>query len=142
MLTVARNIQKDMLTRREQDARHHGKEPKMTTPQKPLVGKLLDNLPDSVAVESLEVLAEGRDVRIERIVSHGHASPDKFWYDQPQTEFVLLLTGRALVQFEGEDEPRDLWPGNYLVIPAHCRHRVAWTTIDAPSVWLAMHYDE
>ncbi len=114
----------------------------MAETPKPYLGKFLENLPSSVAEESLEVLAEGRSVRVERIVSHGQASPDRFWYDQPQTEFVLLLTGRALIQFEGEDEPRELTPGNYLVIPAHCRHRVAWTTIEEPSVWLAVHYDE
>ncbi len=114
----------------------------MTETPKPSIGKFLENLPASIAAESLEVLAEGRNVRIERIVSHGQASPEAFWYDQPQAEFVLLLTGRAVVQFEGESDPRELEPGSYLVIPARCRHRVAWTTLEEPSVWLAVHYDE
>jgi len=105
-------------------------------------GNLLAKLPIDLTSEALEVLAEGQNVRIERIVSKGHASADDFWYDQPQTEFVVLLAGEAHVLFEGEPDPRELKPGDYLVIPARCRHRVAWTTQETPSVWLAVHYDE
>jgi cupin 2 domain-containing protein len=46
------------------------------------------------------------------------------------------------VEFEGESQPRELKPGDYLLIPAHCRHRVAWTSSDEPSVWLAVHFGE
>lgn len=115
----------------------------MTQPHDPVsAGNLLAHLPANFTSEALDVLAEGQNVRIERIVSKGHASPDEFWYDQPQTEFVLLLSGEAHVLFEGEPAPRELRPGDYLVIPAHCRHRVVWTTNETPSVWLAVHYDE
>jgi cupin 2 domain-containing protein len=103
-------------------------------------GNLLAHLPTRLADEALEVLAETSNVRIERIVSLGHASPEGVWYDQPQTEFVVLITGEAHVEFEGESQPRELKPGDYLAIPAHCRHRVAWTTSDEPSVWLAVHF--
>jgi cupin 2 domain-containing protein len=64
------------------------------------------------------------------------------WYDQPQAEFVVLIAGEAHVEFEGESLPRELKPGDYLLIPAHCRHRVAWTSSDEPSVWLAVHFGE
>ena len=40
------------------------------------------------------------DVRIERIISHGHASPADFWYDQAQHEWVIVLKGAARLQFE------------------------------------------
>jgi cupin 2 domain-containing protein len=106
------------------------------------VGNLLARLPARLSDEALEVLAEAGNVRIERIISLGHASPEGVWYDQPQAEFVVLIAGEAHVEFEGESQPRELKPGDYLVIPAHCRHRVAWTTSDEPSVWLAVHYGE
>lgn len=39
-------------------------------------------------------------MRIERIISHGHASPEGFWYDQGQSEWVVVLKGAARLQFE------------------------------------------
>lgn len=30
-------------------------------------------------------------------------------------------------------------PGDWAVLPAHCRHRVAWTAPDRETVWLAVH---
>jgi cupin 2 domain-containing protein len=113
----------------------------MSLPNEPTAaGNLLAHLPVKLADEALEVLAEAKDVRIERIVSRGQASPEGVWYDQPQTEFVVLLAGEAHLRFESEPKPRELKPGDYLVIPAHCRHQVVWTTLDEPSVWLAVHY--
>jgi cupin 2 domain-containing protein len=79
-------------------------------------------------------------VRIERIVSHGHASPPEFWYDQPDGEWVLILQGEAALRFEDEATARVLKPGDFIDIAAHRRHRVDWTSADAPTVWLAVHY--
>lgn len=76
---------------------------------------------------------------IERIVSTGQASPPGFWYEQPQAEWVLLVSGEALLRFEDESEPRRLLPGNYLDIAPKRRHRVDWTAPDSPTVWLAIH---
>ena len=103
-------------------------------------GNLLSHLPENLAEEALEVLGEAKNVRIERIISQGHASADTFWYDQPQHELVVLISGAAQLHFEGETEFREMQPGDYLLIPAGRRHRVAWTTPEAPSVWLAVHY--
>jgi cupin 2 domain-containing protein len=72
------------------------------------------------------------------IVSVGHASPEGFWYDQPQNEWVVVLRGAARIQFE--DERVELRPGDWIHIPAHRRHRVEWTTPDEPTLWLAVHY--
>lgn len=85
------------------------------------------------------MLLQTPGVRIERIVSEGHSSPEGFWYDQETHEWVLLLSGAAKLQFEGE-EPIGLKPGSYLHIPAHRRHRVEWTDPTQPTVWLAIHY--
>jgi cupin 2 domain-containing protein len=87
----------------------------------------------------VELLSTG-DVRIERIVSTGQATPPGFWYDQDRAEWVMLLAGSAGLLFEGEAEPRVLKPGDYVQIGAHRRHRIAWTDPAQPTVWLAIHH--
>ena len=90
--------------------------------------------------ELLTTLAERPGVRIERIVSTGQASPPGFWYDQDWGEWVVLLSGAARLRLAEEAEARRLAPGDWVDIPAHCRHRVEWTDPDQPTVWLAVHY--
>ena len=91
-------------------------------------------LPDEV----ISTLIKAENLRIERIVSHGHSSPAGFWYDQDQQEWVMLLTGQAKLRLG--DELIEMKAGDYLNIPAHMKHRVDWTTPDEPTVWLAVHY--
>jgi cupin 2 domain-containing protein len=50
------------------------------------------------------------------------------------------VAGSAGLLIEGETAPRMLAPGDYLYIPAHTRHRVEWTSVDKPTVWLAVHH--
>lgn len=80
-------------------------------------------------------------LRIERIVSSGHASPPGFWYDQPHDEWVIVLKGAAGLVVEGAPERR-LGAGDFVFLPARCRHRVAWTADGEPTVWLAVHFGE
>ena len=47
-------------------------------------------------------------LRIERIVSHGHHSPPDFWYDQEETEWVILMEGEATMEFQNPAEIRKL----------------------------------
>jgi cupin 2 domain-containing protein len=103
-------------------------------------GNLLASLPGGLAAEQMTELLASENVRIERIVSTGQASPPGFWYDQDWAEWVLLLAGSAGVLIEGEAAARTMRPGDYLHIPAHRRHRVAWTDAAHPTVWLAVHY--
>jgi cupin 2 domain-containing protein len=103
-------------------------------------GNLLAALPRSLAAELTTTLIANEKFRIERIVSTGQASPPGFWYDQAWAEWVLLVSGSAGLLFEGEAEPRVLNAGDYLLIPAHRRHRVAWTNVEHPTVWLAVHF--
>ena len=49
--------------------------------------------------------------------------------------------GQAGLRFADEATVRTLRPGDYLWIPAHCRHRVEWTGLHPPAVWLALHLD-
>jgi cupin 2 domain-containing protein len=105
-------------------------------------GNLLAALPRKLDAEQTTALVDSENLRIERIVSTGQSSPPGFWYDQEWTEWVLLVAGSAGLLFEGEAEPRVLRPGDYLPIPAHRRHRVAWTDAEQATVWLAVHYSE
>ena len=93
------------------------------------------------ADEVFDALVESRGVRIDRIVSMGQITPEGQWYDQARDEFVLLVTGAARLRIDGEDVDRKLAPGDWLVLPAHCRHRVTWTQSESPTIWLAVHYD-
>ncbi|RJQ78095.1 MAG: cupin domain-containing protein [Desulfobacteraceae bacterium] len=88
--------------------------------------------------ESFHTLWENACVKIERIVSRGHSSPEEFWYDQAWDEWVLLLKGSAGLAFEGRQEVF-LAPGDCLLIPAGVKHRVAWTDAGAETIWLAVH---
>ncbi len=89
--------------------------------------------------ELVQTLMNAAAVRIERIVSHGHASPPGFWFDQDQHEWVMVLQGAARLQLEGE-EPIAMNRGDFMNIPAHKKHRVDWTIPDEPTIWLAVHY--
>lgn len=104
-----------------------------------VTANLFAGLPSSVPDESFTTLLDAPGVRVERIVSHGHASPDGFWYDQPQGEWVVVLKGAARLGFE-DGAVVELGPGDCMNIPALRRHRVEWTTPDEPTVWLAVHY--
>lgn len=99
---------------------------------------LLDNIPRELPAELSQTLLSSGRLRIERIISRGHESAPDFWYDQDQPEWVLLLRGAARLQFQ--DGSLDLGCGDYVHIPAHKKHRVAWTTPAQESIWLAIFY--
>lgn len=90
--------------------------------------------------EQLTTLLDEGEVRIERIVSQGHASPQRFWFDQEQHEWVIVVRGEATLRFEGVEQLVNLKAGDYLNIPAHTRHRVEWTTPGEPTIWLAVFH--
>lgn len=91
--------------------------------------------------EVLETFAATEHFLFERIVSCGHATPPGRWTDQHRDEWVVLLSGAARLRFQSSDDVVELRPGDAIKIPAHCRHRVDWTTPDSETVWLALHYD-
>jgi cupin 2 domain-containing protein len=99
---------------------------------------LFDSLPTSIPNELIQVIAGNQHVRIERIVSHGHSSPDGFWYDQDENEWVIVLKGAARLRFD--DRSVELKAGDFVNIPAHKKHRVEWTTPDEPTIWLAVFF--
>ncbi len=103
-------------------------------------GNIFAAIHEQLPAELIEQLAGTETVKIERIISRGHRSPDGFWYDQEQNEWVLLLKGKAGLTLEGTPGTIELSTGDYLNIPAHTRHRVAWTAKDEETLWLAVHY--
>ena len=103
-------------------------------------GNLFADLPQDASREHVAELLRSSAVTIERIVSHGQASPPGFWYDQDRAEWVVVLQGSAELLIEGEPAPRRLQRGDYVHLPAHTRHRVEWTEASVPTVWLAVHH--
>ncbi len=102
------------------------------------MANLFDDLPASLTRELVEVLAQSQHVRIERITSTGQRSPNGFWYDQQEAEWVVVLKGEAKLLLENDDQPITMCPGDHVLIPAHRRHRVEWTSADEPTIWLAV----
>ncbi len=108
----------------------------------PILKNLYHDLPVRGADEAFEPLVEQAGLLVERIVSQGHVTAADAWYDQERPEWVLLLQGEATLRFADAHAPLQLVPGDYILIPAHCRHRVEATSSTPPCVWLAIHYRE
>ena len=104
-------------------------------------GNIFSNIPKHIPQEIFEEIIATENIKIERIISKGHATPDDKWYNQDKNEWVILLKGSAGLLFEGEDNPITLDPGDYILIPAHMKHRVEWTDQTEMTIWLAVHYD-
>ena len=105
----------------------------------PETRNLFNGIPDTLQEELLQTLAESGQVRIERIVSDGQATPPGQWYDQGWDEWVLLVSGGATLCFEEGASPLVLKPGDHVMIPAGCRHRVDATDTGRKTIWLAVH---
>jgi cupin 2 domain-containing protein len=104
-------------------------------------GNILGDLPARILAEEAFTTLVGRPgLRVERIVSTGQATPEGEWYDQGTDEWVLLVKGAARLRIEGESEDRALSEGDWILLPAHCRHRVTWTRAEPPTVWLAVQF--
>lgn len=98
------------------------------------------DVPVQLPEELFEHVLIREGVEIERIVSRGHVTAPGEWYDQAWDEWVLLLQGQAQLRFQNENKPIDMLPGDYVLIPAHVRHRVEWTATATDTMWLAIHF--
>ena len=103
------------------------------------MGNIYSELPLQLENELFEELIRAENVRIERIISKGHTSPEQGWYDQIENEWVVILEGAGVVLFEDGVEVT-LRRGDYINIPSHARHKVTWTDPDVLTVWLAIFY--
>ena len=94
----------------------------------------LPQLPQSKEVTT--ILAENENIRIERIISTGQVSS---WYNQNETEFVFLLEGNAVIEYDNGNSVV-MSKGDTLLIEPHERHRVSYTSSEPPCVWLCVFY--
>ena len=97
---------------------------------------IFDLPPLPLPEELTTVLTESGNVRIERIISTGQVSD---WYDQSETEFVILLDGNAIIEYDNEKSIA-MSKGDTLLINPHERHRVSFTSREPPCVWLCVFY--
>ena len=106
----------------------------------PRVRSLLEAIPADLPEERFDNWLSAPGFRLERILSRGHVTPEGQWYDQIQDEWVAVLQGAATLMIEGQAELIDLRPGDSVLLPAHCRHRVSWTDPDQVTIWIALHF--
>ncbi|MDJ0662117.1 MAG: cupin domain-containing protein [Crocosphaera sp.] len=88
--------------------------------------------------EFFETIINNKNIKIERIISTGQTTPEGTWYDQEQDEWVILLQGDATLLYL-DNSSIDLKAGDYLLIKAHQKHRVIFTSSNPPCIWLAIH---
>jgi len=106
------------------------------------VKNIFTEIPTQLPEELCSCLVQNAQLHIERIVSRGHQTAPGQWYDQDHDEWVLLIQGAAILAFDAALPDKKLQAGDYCLIPAHCKHRVAWTHPDMDSIWLAVHYNK
>ena len=114
-------------------------EPSVESPRR---SNLLAEAPSASGQESEEELCSGRDWRLMRISSNGSRSPDGFWYQQTENEWLTLLKGSARLRLEDPEEWIELSVGDQLMLPAGRRHRLERTDSDPGTVWLALYWNE
>ena len=106
------------------------------------INNLFAKIPMNLKDEYFENILRGEDFFLERIVSEGQTTPKGTWLCEDTSEWVLLLSGSAKLQFKIDDNIQTLLPGDHLTIPAGTYHRVEWTEPNAKTAWLAIHFDE
>ena len=92
--------------------------------------------PEPSDQEELSILFQNPCATIERIVSQSYSSPAGFWYDQDEDEWVVVLRGKATLEFE-EGQLVYMQEGDYVTISRHVKHRVRQT--DPKTIWLSVH---
>lgn len=105
-----------------------------------MIKNVFREIPEKLPEELFETILASPGMRIERILSRGHASPENYWYDQDENEWVMLLSGSAILRFAEGDVQVAMKAGDYLNIPAGVKHRVEETDPVNTSIWLAVFY--
>lgn len=108
--------------------------------QKVIVANFKSDIPEFIPQELFDLILSEKGVKIERIVSKGQCSAMDDWYDQDQSEWVLLVSGAAVLEFQDPSQKVSLQTGDYLLIPPHKKHRVDWTDPDQETLWLAVFF--
>lgn len=103
------------------------------------MANIFESIPTNIQTEVFENIVDSNNVKIERIISQGHASTPTEWLDEQTNEWVIVLQGEAVLLFDNASSVT-LKTGDYINIPAHTKHKVEWTTSDTETIWLAIHY--
>ena len=103
-------------------------------------GNIYSHMTQAVNDEIFDTILSSDRCEIQRIISKGHKSPSGYWYDQERDEWVILLRGAATLKFNNGNKIIEMMPGDYIHIPAHCKHRVESTDPDIETIWLAVHF--
>lgn len=103
------------------------------------MNNIFNAIPKNLKAEVFERLVESDAVRIERIISKGHKSPQSGWYDQDENEWLIVLRGEAILLFE-DNSSLTMKEGDFINIPAHQKHKVKWTAPNIETIWLAIFY--
>ena len=106
------------------------------------LSNIFHNIPDELKDELFQDIINTPAFRLERIVSRGHTTAPDFWYDQDKAEWVMLLSGEAVLLFKRDNRRIRMTPGDHILIPAHEKHRVEWTATDRDTVWLTLHFTD
>lgn len=105
-----------------------------------MFGNIFNDIKIDKENEQFIDLLKHENVRIEKIVSNGQCSPIDFWYEQDENEFVILLKGEAILEFENEDV--HLKEGDFINISSKQKHRVKYTSKNSTTIWLAVFYKD
>ncbi|CAK2003885.1 MULTISPECIES: cupin domain-containing protein [Vibrio] len=97
------------------------------------------DIPSSLPNEMFNALISNENIRIERILSHGHSSPEEGWYNQDENEWVMVLEGQGVIEFE-DGRVVTLSKGDYINIAAREKHKVIGTVENVVTIWLAVFY--
>ena len=100
---------------------------------------IFDSIPEDMQAEVFEDIVRLPNLRIERIISKGHTSPETGWYDQDENEWVMVIDGQATIEFN-DGYFVALRKGDYLNIPAHTKHKVSWSDPNQITIWLVVFY--
>ncbi len=92
-----------------------------------------DKLPKR-GFETFDTLHSSDGLTIERIASNRLI--DGRWYDQEEDEWVMLVSGNAILEFK-DNTLLTMKAGDHLLLEAYTSHRVKETSKDA--LWLAVH---
>ena len=102
------------------------------------IKNIFDNINVDKNNEEFIKILRDKNIRIERIVSNGQISDENFWYNQDENEFVLLLDGEAILEFENREIT--LKKGDFIDIKSRTKNRIKYTYLDEPTIRLAIFY--
>ena len=91
--------------------------------------------------EHIQELFRGGGITIEGIITYGKVTLQGQWYDDPRTEFVMVLSGEAELLFEENNQRAKLGRFDYVIIPPHERHRIEWVGAYRNTLWLTAYIE-